>query len=185
MGGVYSSLVLIALALLGVFFYNGLIKARQLVENGWSDIEVQLKRRADLIPRLVDIVKGYAKHEQTLFSEIVEKRNQALAAGNNPKERGRAEAALRQPVGKLLAVAEAYPDLKASQNFLDLQNELSETENKIEMSRRFFNGAVRELNIKIQTFPINLIAKMFGFKSRDFFEISKQDAELPDVNLND
>ncbi len=161
--------------------YNQLVKLRQMSENGWSDIDVQLKRRADLIPRLVDTVKGYAKHEKTLFTNIVEKRNQALAAGEDPKTRGIAEAALSRPVTKLLAVAESYPELKANENFLALQKELSETENKIEMARRFFNGAVRELNTKIQSFPANLVASLFGFKIKDYFEMDSNEREVPDV----
>ncbi len=166
-----------------ILIYNRLVGLRQMSENGWSDIEVQLKRRADLIPRLVDTVRGYAKHEKSLFAEIVERRNRALAAGEDPKIRGRAEAALTRPVSKLLAVAEAYPELKANQNYLALQNELSDTENKIEMARRFFNGAVRELNTKIQSFPSNLVAGMFGFHVRDYFEMDENDAGVPDVEL--
>ena len=116
-----------------IFTFNKLVGLRQMTENGWSDVEVQLKRRADLIPRLVATVKGYAAHEKKLFVDITEKRNQALAAGNNLKKRGAAEGALARPMGRLLAVAEDYPDLKASQNLLDLQNELSDTEDKLSL----------------------------------------------------
>ena len=167
-----------------IITFNKLVGLRQMAENGWSDIEVQLKRRADLIPRLVSTVKGYASHEKKLFVEITEKRNQALAAGNNPIARGSAEGALNRPMGRLLAVAEDYPDLKASQNFLDLQNELSETEDKIEMARRFYNGAVRELNTKIRTIPSNLVAGPMGFRTRDYFEIDVEDAAAPEVEFS-
>jgi len=174
----------IALLFIGVIIiFNQLVQSRQLVENGWSDIEVQLKRRADLIPRLVETVKGYAGHERKLFAEVIEKRNAALAAGDKPDMRGSAESALQKPVGKLLALAEDYPDLKASGNFLDLQNELSETENKIEMARRFYNGAVRGLNTKIESVPSNLVAGPFGFQKRDYFEIEEADYAVPEVNL--
>ncbi len=175
--------ILAALAIALVLIYNMLVAARQLVDNGWSDIDVQLKRRADLIPQIVTTVKGYAKHERQLFSDITEKRGAALAAGDNPKDRGRAESALRGPVSRLLAVAEDYPDLKASDNFLGLQDELSETETKIEMARRFYNGAVRQLNTKVQSFPVNVVAGAFGFNSREYFEIDGHDAALPHVEF--
>jgi LemA protein len=168
---VIIGILLAVLAGLIIWLYNGLVTKRQMAENGWSDIDVQLKRRADLIPRLVQTVKGYAKHEKELFADVIEKRNQALSAGADPAARGAAESALTQPVGKLFALAEAYPDLKASENFLELQEELSETEDKIEMARRFYNGAVRELNVAVKTVPGNLIAGPFGFKKRAFFEM--------------
>lgn len=167
-----------------VVIYNALVAARQLVDNGWSDIDVQLKRRSDLIPQIVTTVKGYAKHERDLFREITEKRSLAAAAGSNTAERGSAESALSRPVTRLLAVAEDYPDLKANENFLDLQNELSETENKIEMARRFYNGAVRELNVKVQRFPNNLIAGPFGFQTREFFETDTSDAAAPVIDMD-
>lgn len=174
----------VTLILVGVIIiYNQLVQSRQLVDNGWSDIEVQLKRRADLIPRLVETVKGYATHERRLFSEVIEKRNAALAAGDEPMSRASAESALQRPVGRLIALAEDYPDLKASDNFLDLQNELSETEDKIEMARRFYNGAVRGLNTKVESVPTNFVAKPFGFSKRDYFEIDEADYAVPEVNL--
>lgn len=174
------------LALFSVFIiliYNELVQGRQLVENGWSDIEVQLKRRADLIPRVVDTVKGYASHERQLFSDVIEKRNAALAVGDKPKARASAESALEQPVSRLMALAEGYPELRASDNFLNLQNELSETEDKIEMARRFYNGAVRSLNTKIESVPSNFVAKPFGFRKRDYFDIDESDYVVPEVNL--
>ena len=178
--------LLVLLAVVGVsiiILYNQLVGLRQLVDNGWSDIDVQLKRRSDLIPRLVSTVKGYAAHERKLFTEITEKRNQSLAAGNNLAERQQAETALSRPLSRLMAVAEDYPDLKASDNFLELQTELADTEDKIEMARRFYNGATRGLNTKVQSFPANLIAGMFGFDLREYFEIGASDAALPDVEF--
>lgn len=175
--------VIILLIIGIVILFNQLVQARQLVNNGWSDIAVQLKRRADLIPQIVETVRAYAKHERQLFSDVIEKRNAALSAGDNPISRGAAEGALAQPVTRLLAIAEDYPDLKASENFLDLQNELSETENKIEMARRFYNGAVRQLNTKVESIPSNLIAAPFGFSQAIYFEISEADYALPDVDL--
>ncbi len=176
---------LILLLLVGaVLIFNKLVSLRQMTENGWSDIEVQLKRRADLIPRLVSTVKGYASHERKLFEDVTAKRMQALAAGNNPRERGVAESRLKKPVGRIIALAEDYPDLKASDNFLELQEELSDTEDKIEMARRFYNGAVRELNIKIRTIPSNLVAGPMGFRTRDYFEIDVEDAAAPEVEFS-
>jgi LemA protein len=166
-----------------VAVYNGLVSKKQMVKNGWADIDVQLKRRADLIPRLIETVRGYAAHENTLFEEVVAKRGAALAAGDDPATRGAAESALSQPVARLVAVAEAYPDLKANQSFLGLQTELAETENKIEMARRFFNGAVRELNTMVESFPANLIAGLFGFRTSAFFEIETADRALPSVDF--
>ena len=167
-----------------IITFNKLVGLRQMAENGWSDIEVQLKRRADLIPRLVSTVKGYASHEKKLFVEITEKRNQALAAGNNPIARGSAEGALNRPMGRLLAVAEDYPDLKASQSFLDLQNELSATEDKIEMARRFYNGAVRTLNVKVKSIPSNLVAGPLGFRVLYFFEIDDSERAAPNIEFD-
>lgn len=173
--------VLLIIAVIVVF--NQLVNLRQMVRNGWADIDVQLKRRTDLIPQLVNVVKGYAKHERQLFSDITEKRDQSLAAGDDLKARQTAEGALAQPISRLLAVAEDYPDLKASQNFLDLQNELSDTEDTIEMARRFYNGATRELNTKVESFPANMVAGAFNFQSHDYFELAGSDAALPDVSF--
>ncbi len=173
-----------ALLAIGVMLiFNRLVGKRQMAKNGWSDIDVQLKRRAELIPQLIATVKGYAAHERDLFTEITEKRTAAQAAGNDPATRAAAESALSRPVGRLLAVAEDYPELKASQNFLELQKELADTEDKIEMARRFYNGAVRELNVAVQTFPSNLVAGMFGFAQRAFFEIEPSARALPKIDL--
>ncbi len=181
-------LILALIAALIIFIiaaYNRLVKARQMSHNGWADIDVQLKRRADLIPALVNTVQGYAGHEKTLFADIAERRSRALAAGDNPGARANAEGALGKGAGKLIALAEDYPDLKANTNFLELQNELSETENKIEYARRFYNGAVRELNTMIESFPLNLIAGGFGFARREYFEINDSDRAVPVVGADD
>jgi LemA protein len=173
--------IVAALLIGAVVIYNSLIAKRQMVDNGWADIDVQLKRRADLIPQLARVVEAYAAHERQLFAEIAERRAAALAAGDDLAARSLAESELSRPVQRMLAVAEAYPDLKASQNFLDLQNELSATEDKIEMARRFYNGAVRELNTMVQSFPSNLVAGAAGVKPRQYFEIETADAVPPHV----
>jgi LemA protein len=178
---IFAAIALVAIVVIVLF--NTLIAKRQMVNNGWADIDVQLKRRADLIPQLVTTVQAYAAHERQLFEDVAEKRNAALAAGDDASKRGVAETELSKPVGRLIALAEAYPDLKANQNFLDLQNELSETENKIEMARRFYNGAVRELNTAVETFPSNLVAGIFGIAKRAFFEIGTADRAVPQVNV--
>ncbi|MEZ5896929.1 MAG: LemA family protein [Parvularculaceae bacterium] len=184
-----ASLVLPGLALalaLGVgviVIFNRLVQKRMLVDNGWADIDVQLKRRSELIPPLVETVKGYASHERTLFEEITQKRNAALSAGDDPDARASAETALSRPVGRIFALAEDYPDLKANENFLDLQKQLAETEDKIEMARRFYNGAVRELNILVASVPSNFVAGAFGFSPRKYFEIADGDRATPAVAL--
>ena len=184
MSGLIILLVCLALLAVGVvLIYNGLVQKRALVQNGWSDIEVQLKRRSDLIPRLVDTVKGYANHEREVFREVVEARNSALAAGNNVAQRGAAEYKVAAQTPRLLALKEDYPELKSNQNFLDLQEELTDTEDKIEMARRFYNGAVREMNIKVKSVPSNLVAGPFGFKTQPFFEIEPADRVVPDVSF--
>ena len=166
-----------------IILFNQLVGKRNMVNNGWADIDVQLKRRADLIPQLVTTVQAYASHERQLFEDVIMKRNAALQAGDHPGARGSKESALAAPVGKLMALAEDYPDLKANENFKDLQNELTTTENKIEMARRFYNGAVRELNVAVESFPGNLIAGMFGFARRHFFEIEMSERAVPDIDL--
>jgi len=152
--------------------YNGLIRLRNRTDEAWSDIDVQLKRRYNLIPNLVETVKGYAKHERELFEKVTQARTAAMGA-QTVEEHGQAENMLAGALKSLFAVAENYPDLKANQNFLELQRELSDTENKIQAARRFFNGNVRDFNIKIQKFPNNLVADALGFKKRDFFEVEE------------
>lgn len=184
-GATILTLAIVVVLIGAAVLYNQLVKRRQLVTNGWADIDVQLKRRSNLIPNLVETVKGYAAHERALFEEVVAKRNQAGEAGDDPGRRGAAETALSQPVAKLIAVAEAYPDLKANENFLKLQTELSDTETKIEMARRFYNGAVRELNIAVKSFPVNMFAGIFGFSAQPYFEIDIASAISPDFEFEE
>jgi len=185
MTSLYILAAVAVVAIIVIVLFNQLIAKRQMVNNGWADIDVQLKRRVDLIPQLVTTVQAYAAHERGLFEEVAAKRNAALAAGDNATQRGEAESALSKPVGRIIALAEAYPDLKANQNFLDLQNELSDTENKIEMARRFYNGAVRELNTAVESFPSNIVAGLFGIAKRAFFEITAAgDRAVPTLGLN-
>ena len=178
-----SLAVLVVVAGAVAWLFNTLVGKRQMAENGWSDIDVQLRRRADLIPQLVASVRGYAAHESALFEEIAERRAAALSAGDDVGARGSREARLQGGERRLLALAEDYPELKADSAFLDLQEELSETETKIEMARRFYNGAVRELNTAVESFPSNLVARAFGFSRRDFFEMDDRDAPAPEVGF--
>lgn len=160
---------------LGIFVwatYNGLVRLNVRVQEAWSDIIVQLKRRADLIPNLVESVKGYASHEKEVFQAVTEARTNVLAATTKgPVETAKAENQFEQTLKSLFAVSEAYPQLRASENFQQLQNELVDTEDKIQAARRFYNGGVRDLNTKIQQFPANVVASMFNFKSKEFFEV--------------
>ena len=151
--------------------YNGLVRVRNRVKEAWSDIDVQLKRRYDLIPNLVETVKGYAKHESSAFENVTKARAMAMGAGS-VAEKGAAEGMLTGALKSLFAVAEAYPELKASTNFGKLQDELTDTENKVQASRRFYNSNVLDLNTKIETVPTNIIAGMFGFKKEQFFELT-------------
>ena len=172
-------ILLIAIAAIAVWLvgvYNGLIKLRNRVDEAWSDISVQLKRRHDLIPNLVRTVKGYATHEKELFTKVTEARAQAISA-KTPGEQAQAENALSGTLKSLFAVSENYPELKANQNFLELQRELTDTEDKIQASRRFYNGNVRDFNTKTQVFPNNLVAGMLKFKDYEFFEIEEGEKE--------
>ncbi len=161
-----------------VAIYNSLIRFVNRAREAWSDIEVQMKRRYDLIPNLVETVKGYASHEKGVFEKVTEARARAMGA-EGIKEKGQAENMLSGTLKTLFAVSENYPDLKANANFLELQRELSDTENKIQAARRFYNGNVRDLNIKIESFPSNIIASLFGFKKMDFFELEEEGAKEP------
>ncbi len=155
-----------------VALYNGLVRANVRVDEAWSDITVQLKRRADLIPNLVNTVKGYATHEKSVFEDVTKARAETLSA-QSPAEAGKAENQFQAALKSLFAVAEAYPDLKASDNFKELQAELVDTEDKIQASRRFYNGSARDLNTKIKVFPTNIFAGMMGFSPREFFEVDE------------
>lgn len=163
-------IILVLIVLWIVFVYNGLVKLRNRTKESWSDIEVQLKRRYDLIPNLVNTVKGYAHHEKTVFEDVTIARANTVSA-NTKEEKSKAENALSNTLKTLFAVAENYPELKASANFLDLQRELADTENKIQAARRFYNGLVMGLNTRIESFPSNLIAGIFKFNKEEFFGI--------------
>lgn len=168
--------VLVVIIIAFIAMYNGLVKANVRVDEAWSDITVQLKRRYDLIPNLVNAVKGYAKHEKEVFTKVTEARTNAMNA-NGVKETAQAENMFQQTLKSLFAVAENYPDLKANENFKHLQEELVDTEDKIQAARRFYNGSARDLNIKVKTFPTNMFASMLGFKAREFFEVDEAEAE--------
>lgn len=155
-----------------VFVYNNLISLANRTNEAWSDIDVELKRRADLIPKLIDTVKGYVKHEKEVLKEVTEARV-SLVNANSLAEKAKANDNLSESLKSLFAVAEGYPQLRASENFNELQRELTNTENKIEYARRYYNGNVRDLNTNIQVFPYNLLANIFGFKTREFFTYTK------------
>jgi LemA protein len=168
-----------------IVVYNGLVHARQMANEAWSGIDVQLKRRSDLVTNLVDTVKGYAAHERSVLEEVTQLRGAARALPEGDvAARARAEAALSVSLGRLFALAENYPDLKASANFLELQRQLSALENELQMARRYYNGAVRNLNVLVQSFPSNLIAGLAGFGVRDFFELADAgERAVPQVDL--
>lgn len=168
------TVVVIVVALYLVFVYNGFVRLVNNAKEAWADIDVQLKRRYDLIPNLVNTVKGYATHESTAFLQVTEARSRAMQAGS-ATEKADAENILSGTLKSLFAIAEAYPDLKANTNFLELQRELSDTENKIQAARRFYNGNVKELAIKIESFPSNVIASIFNFKKMDLFDLDDAD----------
>jgi len=174
--------IVVVLLLYIILTYNGLVTLRNRVKEAWSDIDVQLKRRYDLIPNLVEVVKGYASHEKETLERVITARNVAMSA-NGAKEKGEAENVLSGALKNLFALSENYPDLKASTNFLELQRELSDTENKIQAARRFYNGNVKDFNTKIETFPANIIANMFNFKANDFFSIADEEKENPQVKF--
>lgn len=176
---IYIILIIVAILVLWIIFtYNRLITLKNRVKEAWADIEVQLKRRYDLIPNLVETVKGYASHERELFEKVTKARTQAMGA-TTMKEHSEAENFLSQTLKSLFAVAENYPNLRASENFLELQRELTDTEDKIQAARRFYNTNVRDLNIKIESFPANIIAKSFRFIKMDFFETEEATEREP------
>lgn len=179
---VLAAIAVIIVAIIAM--YNSLIRLKLRVDEAWSDIDVQLKRRHDLIPNLVETVKGYAAHEQGTFDKVTKARNQAMQAqaGGDNKALAEAENMLSGTLKSLFALSEAYPDLKANQNFLELQRELTDTEDKVQASRRFYNGNVRDYNTKLQVFPTNFLAGMLNFKARDFFGIEDA-AEKEVVNV--
>jgi LemA protein len=169
-----------------IFVFNGLVRTRQMANEAWSGIDVQLKRRSDLVSNLVDTAEGYAAHERSVLEEVTQMRGAARALPEGDvAARARAEAALSASLGRLFALAENYPELKASANFLELQRQLTALENELQMARRYYNGAVRNLNVLVQSFPSNLIAGFFGFGSRDFFELADVgERAVPQVDLS-
>ncbi len=184
--------VAIVLFLWGISMYNRFVRLVQQAEEAWSAIDIQLKLRYDLIPNVVETVKGYASHERETLDAVIQARAQATQVHVDPKNitpetltaMASAEQGLSQALGKLMVIAEAYPDLKANTNFLDLQRELSDVENKIQASRRFYNGNVKDLMIALQQFPSNIIGKMFGFNGREYFELDNEAArEAPKVSF--
>ncbi len=183
-------LVIFVLALGAVFFaiyiYNKLVKSRQMVEEGWSGIEVQLKRRANLIPNMIKTVKGYMGHEKGTLEAVTEARAAVQATGDSgPAERGRLEGILSGAMGRLMAVAESYPELKANTNFLELQEALQTVEDEIQLSRRYYNGSVRNMNVAVESFPSNLVAAQFGFVKAEYFELENEaDRAVPDVDFS-
>jgi LemA protein len=175
-------LILVALAVVTLVIYNGLVQLKVRAESAWSDIDVQLKRRHDLVPNLVETVKGYASHERGTLESVVEARSRAMSA-QGPASRAEAENMLTGALKSLFALAEAYPQLRAAENFGQLQQQLAGIEDAIQNARRYYNAVVRDLNTKIQQFPSNLVARTFGFREREFFEIDDGERAVPRVSF--
>ena len=175
-------IIIVAIIVIAIGIYNSLIKSRNRVEEAWADIEVQLKRRYDLIPNLVNTVKGYAAQESSVLEKVTEARTRAMGA-QNIQERQQDENMLSGALKSLFAVSEAYPDLKSNQNFMQLQTDLTDTENKIQAARRFYNGNVRDFNTKIEVFPTNIFASMLGFTKKVFFDIDDNGPESKPVEV--
>ena len=177
--------VVIVLLLVGVVvgMYNGLIKLRNLVQEAWRQIDVELTRRHDLIGNLVETVKGYAAHERGTLEDVMKARGAAMAPNQSPAQQAESENILSQSLGRLLAVAEAYPDLKANQNFLALQQELTSTEDRIASARRYYNATVRDLNTRVETVPTNIVANVFGIRQAEYFEAVGEQREAPRVDF--
>ena len=173
--GIIILVIIIIGGIWGIGLYNRFVSLIQRSEEAWADIEVQLKRRYDLIPNLVETVKGYATHEQGTLTKVIEARNMAMSANGNVGEQAKSQNMITDALKSVFALSEAYPDLKANQNFLGLQSELSDTENKIQAARRFYNGNVRDLNTAIMTFPGNMIANMFHFMKKEYFDLPDND----------
>ena len=179
-------IILGVVALLGLWLmatYNGLVKLRNLKDEGWSGIDVQLKRRSDLVPNLVETVKGYASHEKETLDRVVSARSAVISAGDDAEARLKAENALTSTLRSLFAVAENYPDLKANTNFLHLQEQLAKVEDEIQMARRYYNGAARNFNTAVQQFPAVLIAGTFGFRKAPYFEAEEEAKAVPQVKF--
>jgi len=175
-------IILAVVVLWGIYAYNRFVTLTHRTDEAWSDIDVQLKRRYDLIPNLIETVKGYASHEKDVFQKVTEARTKAMGAGNL-HDQAEAENMLTGALKSLFAVSEAYPDLKANQNFVELQRELTDTENKIQASRRFYNTNVRDFNIATETFPSNIVAKVFNFNVREFFDLEESPEQRENVQV--
>jgi LemA protein len=183
MGGLILLVIVVLVALWGVSIFNGLVRRKNVVAEAWSGIEAQLKRRADLIPNLVETVKGYASHERETFDELARLRSSGQAQAD-VGQRAQTETAITAAIGKVMAVAEAYPELKASVNFQQLQKDLADTEDQIQLARRYYNGAVRDFNVMIEQFPSNLVANFGAFKPAPFFQIENEaDRAVPKVTF--
>ncbi|MHB1104382.1 MAG: LemA family protein [Devosia sp.] len=185
MTGLIILAIIVAVAGYAIFLYNDLVKKRQLVEEGWSGIDVQLKRRTDLIPNLLETVKGYMGHERETLEAVTNARTAATAGANaGPAERAKLEGALSGALGKLLAIAEAYPDLKANTTFLEFQQALQTVEDELQLSRRYYNGATRDLNTAVESFPSNVVANTFKFEKAEYFELENEtDRAVPSVKF--
>ncbi|MFA5383464.1 MAG: LemA family protein [Eubacteriales bacterium] len=182
--GSYIVLVVIAVLILAFAgIYNKLVRLKNTVKSSWSDIDVQLKKRYDLVPNLVETVKGYAAHEKTVFQKVTEARSSAMQT-SSPADKAKAENILGETLKSLFAVAEAYPELKANANFMQLQTQLQELENNIEYARRYYNAVVRDYNITIESVPSNIVASMFKFKQEEFFELGEPEAERKPVKVS-
>lgn len=175
--------IIVVIILAGISIYNRLIRLRNTVKSSWSDIDVQLKKRYDLVPNLIETVKGYASHERSVFEKVTEARSMAMQA-STPAEKAKAENMLRETLKSLFAVAEAYPELKANVNFLQLQSQLKELEDNIEYSRRYYNAIVRDYNILTEQFPSNIIASQFRFEKEEFFELEAPEVERKPVKVS-
>jgi len=182
--GTIILLVILAIAGYGILIYNTLIKRKNLVQEGWSGIDVQLKKRSNLIPNLIETVKGYMSHERGVLEKVTELRSQCMQA-TDIKQREQSENMLTGALRQLFALSENYPDLKASQNFIDLQESLTKVEDDIQLARRYYNGTVRDFNITVQSFPSNIVAKLFKFETAEFFEIENpEEKEVPKVDFS-
>lgn len=175
-------LAVLVIAMIGL--YNRLVKLNVRTDEAWADIDIQLKRRYDLIPNLIETVKAYASHEQSVFERVTEARAKAMSSGGAGADHAQAENMLTDALKSVFAVAEAYPELKANENFLELQRELSDTENKIQAARRFYNAMVRDMNIAVQSFPNNVLVKMLGFGKKEFFELEEGSEERETVKVD-
>jgi len=180
----YGIIALALVLIVGVFMYNRLIRSRNILNEAWSGIDVQLKRRHDLIPNIIETVKGYVKHERKVLEEITNLRSR-LASPATVQERGQLENSFSQALKSIFALAEAYPDLKANQNFIELQHTLADAEEQLQLARRYYNGAARDYNTMVESFPSNMIARIFGFSKAEFFEIElATEREVPKVSFD-